>query len=178
MIDQAFDRISKDFMIHTFKNFGCGPDFVKWVSVLMADTKSCCLLRLVIRIFCRRGWNASGLPFFTTSLCSWGRTACNKNTTLWEHKRIQLSESKTWPLGKYHKNCTIYRLFNVVKKTKKKQNEQDMQQALGILAEFSAFSGLEINRMKSEAMWLGSKQNCTDDDDELMLNVLRCHETY
>ena len=37
-----------------------------------------------------------------------------------------------------------------------------MQQALGTLAEFSTFSGLEINRMKSEAMWLGSKQNCTD----------------
>ena len=25
-----------------------------------------------------------------------------------------------------------------------------------------AVSGLEINRMKSEAMWFGSKQNCTD----------------
>ena len=42
------------------------------------------------------------------------------------------------------------------------KDEQDMQQALGILAEFSTLSGLEINRMKSEAMWLGSKQNCTD----------------
>ena len=30
------------------------------------------------------------------------------------------------------------------------------------MAEFSTFSGLEINRMKSEAMRLGSKQNCTD----------------
>ena len=28
--------------------------------------------------------------------------------------------------------------------------------------QFSTFSGLEINRMKSEAMWLGSNQNCTD----------------
>ena len=37
-----------------------------------------------------------------------------------------------------------------------------MQQALEILAEFFTFSGLEINRMKSEAVWLGSKQNCTD----------------
>ena len=37
-----------------------------------------------------------------------------------------------------------------------------MQQALEILAEFSTFSGLEINRMKSEAMWLGSKQSCSD----------------
>ena len=38
---QAFDRISKDFMIHTLKKNGFGPDFVKWVSVLMADAKSC-----------------------------------------------------------------------------------------------------------------------------------------
>ena len=37
-----------------------------------------------------------------------------------------------------------------------------MQQALELLAEFSAFSGLGRNRMKSEAMWLGSSQNCTD----------------
>ena len=133
------------------KQFGFGPDFVKWVSVLMADTKSCCLLRLVIRTFCRRGWNTSGLPFFTTSLCSCGRTTCNINTTLWEHKRIELLESKKRPLGKYHKYCTLSRRFNVFFK-----HEQDMQQALEILAEFSTFSGLGRNRMKSEAMWLGS----------------------
>ena len=39
------------------------------------------------------------------------------------------------------------------------KDEQDMQQALKIRSEFSTFSGLEINRMRSEAMWLGSKQN-------------------
>ena len=38
---QAFDRMSKDFMIHTFEKIGFGSDFVKWVSVLMADAKSC-----------------------------------------------------------------------------------------------------------------------------------------
>ena len=42
------------------------------------------------------------------------------------------------------------------------KDEQDMQQALKIVAEFSTFSGLEINRLRSEAMWLGRKQNCTD----------------
>ena len=66
-------------------------------------------------------------------------------------------ESKKWPLGKYHKTALYADDLTLFKK-----NEQDMQQALGILAEFSTFSGLEINRMKSEAMWLGSKQNCTD----------------
>ena len=37
-----------------------------------------------------------------------------------------------------------------------------MKQALTIFAEFSSFSGLEINRKKSEAMWLGSKQHSSD----------------
>ena len=38
---QVFDRISKDFMIRTFKTFGFGLDFVRCVSVLIADAKSC-----------------------------------------------------------------------------------------------------------------------------------------
>ena len=33
---------------------------------------------------------------------------------------------------------------------------------LKLSAEFSSLSGLEINRTKSEAMWLGSKQDYTD----------------
>ena len=36
---EAFDRISKHFIL-TLKN-GFGPDFVKWVSALIADAKSC-----------------------------------------------------------------------------------------------------------------------------------------
>ena len=36
-----FDRISKDFMLKAFEKFGFGGDFVRWVSVLMRDAKSC-----------------------------------------------------------------------------------------------------------------------------------------
>ena len=36
-----FDCISKDFMINAFQKFGFVVDFVKWVCVLMKDTKSC-----------------------------------------------------------------------------------------------------------------------------------------
>ena len=42
------------------------------------------------------------------------------------------------------------------------KDEQDMQQALTILAEFTSFSGLETNRKKSDAMWLDRKQHCPD----------------
>ena len=44
------------------------------------------------------------------------------------------------------------------------KDEQDMQQALTIFAEFLSISGLEINGGGggSEAIWHGSKQHCTD----------------
>ena len=39
---EVFDTIStQKSMIQTFTNFEFGPDFVKWVSVLIANTKSC-----------------------------------------------------------------------------------------------------------------------------------------
>ena len=38
---QAFDRISKEFMLEAFKKFGFGEHFVKWVHILMNNSKSC-----------------------------------------------------------------------------------------------------------------------------------------
>ena len=100
---------------YTFKKFGFGPDFVKWVSVLMADAKDCvAYCSWLSKYFAVEAGTRQGCPFFTISLCSCGRSACNKNTTLWEHRRIKLLESTRWPLGKYHKHCTICRRFNVV----------------------------------------------------------------
>ena len=79
---QAFDRISKDFMIHTFKIIGFGPDFLKWVSVLMADAKSCvAYCGWLFEYFQVEAGIRQGC-LFHTSLCPCGRTACNKNTTL------------------------------------------------------------------------------------------------
>ena len=36
----AFDCISKEFMIKTFKKFGFGPTFISWVNLLMKETRS------------------------------------------------------------------------------------------------------------------------------------------
>ena len=96
------------------KKRGSGSYFVKWVSVLMADAKSCvAYCGWLFEYFQVEAGIRQGC-LFHTSLCPCGRTACNKNTTLWEHQRIKLLESKKWLLGKYHKICTICRRFNVV----------------------------------------------------------------
>ena len=40
--------------------------------------------------------------------------------------------------------------------------EDDMRYAHNLIHEFSIFYGLEVNKTKSHAMWLGSNKNCTD----------------
>ena len=157
MIDycQAFDRISKDFMIHTFKKIGFGPDFVKWVSVLMADAKSCVAYcgwlskYFAVEAGIRQGCPFSPLAFvLAVELLGIKTRQCEniKGLNYWK-ARNGLLESII-KIALYADNLTLFL-----------KDEHDMQQALKILAEFSTFSGLEINRMKSEAMWLGSKQN-------------------
>ena len=38
------------------------------------------------------------------------------------------------------------------------ENEQDLKTTLNIINTFATFSGLNINKNKSEAMWLGTKR--------------------
>ena len=41
-------------------------------------------------------------------------------------------------------------------------DEDDMRYALNVIHKFSIFSGLEVKKTKSHAMWPGSNKNCTD----------------
>ena len=41
-------------------------------------------------------------------------------------------------------------------------DENGMHHALSVIHEFSIFSGLEVNKTKSHAMWLGSNKKRTD----------------
>ena len=43
------------------------------------------------------------------------------------------------------------------------QDRDDLKNALSLVAYFSKFSGLAMNRNKTEAMWLGSKKYYTDE---------------
>ena len=42
------------------------------------------------------------------------------------------------------------------------EDKQDLKNALTLVTYFSKFSGLAMNRQKSEAMWLGSCKNCNE----------------
>ena len=150
---QAFDRISKDFMMLAFKKFGFGNDFLQWVQVLMSNTQSCIS-------YC--GWLSDyfdvnsgirqGCPFsplaFVLSL-ELLAIKIRDNSLI---KGIQLGQTELIDnfikIALFADDVTLFL-----------RNEEDMMHALTVFQHFSVFSGLEINRSKSEAMWLGSLKN-------------------
>ena len=142
-------------MIHTFNKFGFGLDFVKWVSVLMADAKSCvAYCGWLSEYFAAEAGIRQGCPFSPLAFVLAVELLAIKIQQCENIKGLNYWKARNGPLESiikialYADNLTLFL-----------KDEHDMQQALEILAEFSTFSGLEINRMKSEAMWLGSKQN-------------------
>ena len=155
----AFDCISKEFMLKTFRKFGFGPVFVSWIELLMKNTRSCinyagwlssyfpvesgirqgcpfsplafvlALELLAIKI--RQSPNVKGLPFY--SIC--------RADSIMESLKIAL----------YADDVTLFLA-----------DENDLRNVLFIFSLFKNVSGLELNILKCEAMWLGSNKNRQD----------------
>ena len=67
------------------------------------------------------------------------------------------------------KQCTLYNNIEDIKTdlyaddiTLFLNDENDMWYGFNAIHEFSVFSGLEVNKTKSHATWLGSNKNCMD----------------
>ena len=151
---QAFDRISKELMITAFKMFGFGPDFIKWVQVLMTNTLSSIS-------YC--GWTSEyfqvdsgirqGCPFSPLAFVVGIELLAIKLRNSKNIKGIKLgcSENPVSDLIKVALYADDVTLFLT--------DLQDLKYSLEVIQEFSLFSGLVINQSKSVAMWLGSKKN-------------------
>ena len=152
---KAFDRISKKFMITAFNRFGFGPQFVKWVCILMSNTRS------------RIGYNGwmsedfdvecgirQGCPFSPMAFVIAVELLA---ITLRSDRRINgicidnvISDQYVHKILKvllYADDITLFL-----------NDDRDISAVLDILQRFKALSGLVINRSKSEAMWLGTKK--------------------
>ena len=132
-------------MLQTFRKFGCGPDFVKWVSVLMADAKSCVAYcgwiseYFAVEAGVRQGCPFSPLAFvLSVELLAIKIRHCEniKGLNSWKARNSLLESIITTAL--YTDDITLFL-----------KDEKDMREALKIFAEFSSFSGLAINRKKN-----------------------------
>ena len=155
---QAFDRISKEFMICTFEKFGFGPDFMQWVKVIMAESVSCVSYSGWLSEFFRVDSGIrQGCPFSPLAFVLAVEILAIKIRESRHIKGIKLDRhreqniSSFLKIAMYADDVTLFL-----------SHEQDMHQALSLFHNFSEFSGLEINKQKSVAMWLGSKKHCGD----------------
>ena len=152
---KAFDCISKKFMIAALKRFGFGQEFVKWVSVLMTNTKS------------RIGYNGWISDVFDVNRGI--RQGCPLSPLVFiiglEMMAIKVRSTKDIK-GINIENCmndnylqkVIKTLLYADDMTLFLQSKNDVRLVLDALDSFKKVSGLYINRKKSEAMWLGANK--------------------
>lgn len=155
----AFDCISKEFMLKAFQMFGFGPEFVKWVNVLMNNSKSsvnyCGWLSdfFPVESGIRQGCPFSSLGFVLAIelLAIKIRTSRRIKGISIKNKGNPLIDDILLKIALYADDITLFL-----------EDEKDLQEALQIFDIFSRASGLSMNVNKCEAMWLGSKKYCQD----------------
>ena len=147
----AFDCISKEFMLKTFKKFGFGPNFISLVSIIMKDARSCVNYA---------GWLSSYFPVSSgiRQGCPFSPMAFILAIELLAIKLRKNNNIKGLPLvtgiaagqldilkvALYADDLTLFLT-----------DENDLKHALNVFANFEKVSGLALNIAKCEAMWIG-----------------------
>ena len=150
----AFDTISKEYIAWSFKRFNFGKDFVRWVEVIMKNTNSCINYMgwlsesIEINSGIRQGRPFSPMAFILALELLAIRLRADENV-----KGIKL------PKGVTNSDSLLKVLLYADDITLFLEDRNDLKNALTLVSYFSKFSGLAMNRDKSEAMWLGSNKN-------------------
>jgi hypothetical protein len=136
---RAFDSISKDFIIWAFKRFGFGDYFVRWIFPVNSGI--------------RQGCPFSPLAFIV-ALELLAIKIRNEPSIKGIELPISFSAVEISTVLKillYADDITIFL-----------QDKNDLEKLLELLNSFAMFSNLEINKNKTEAMWLGSKKDADE----------------
>ena len=150
----AFDCISKDYMLQTFKLFGFGDGFLRWVSTLMNDAVSCVgYCGWISESFPVEAGIRQGCPFsplaFVLAIEVLAITLRGCSTI----KGIKIKQNRP---EDFIKLLTAIHADDI---TLFLEDEKDMRFAISIPEDFADISGLIVNKLKTEAMWLGRYRN-------------------
>lgn len=157
---RAFDSISKEYMIWTFKKFGFGPNFINWIEVLTKNTESSINYM---------GWLSE------TFKCDCGiRQGCPLSPRIFvlaleilaiKIRGDELVKGIRLPnayLGPFNLNKRLKLAMYADDITAFLSDKKDVNQLLLIVKQFTSVSNLAINESKTEGMWLGTEKNRTE----------------
>ena len=157
----AFDTISKQFILWAFKQFNFGENYIKWVKTIMENTKSHVNYlgwispSIDINSGIRQGCPYSPMAFVLALEILAIKIRNDENI-----KGIKLpnisQQNNILKILLYADDITLFL-----------QERVDLKNALTLVTYFSKFSGLAMNRAKSEAMWTGSNHNNEDKPYEI-----------
>ena len=145
---KAFDTIDKTFLVESFRRAGFGPEFLQWIGILMKDTESCIN-------YC--GWLSQFFPVETgiRQGCPFSPLAFVLATELLAHKIRQASEIRGVSIPCAYGEVIIKLGMYADDTTLLLHDEDDVHNALQEVEKFALFSGLKLNRLKTEAMMIG-----------------------
>ena len=152
---KAFDSLEWIFMFETLKKFGFKESFLKWIQLMYSDIKGC---------ITNNGWVSSRFKAFRGI-----KQGCPLSSLLFvlaveimaikirENKNIKGLEIKLESSTNTLKICQLADDTTLFLHSK-----QDITAALNLIERFGNFSGLKLNRTKTEGIWLGKLKHCKE----------------
>ena len=141
---KAFDSLEWNFILKAFKTFGFGPPLIQWVKTFYNNIQSCVINNgyatpfFELQLGVRQGCPLSGILFVIA-------VEILANSMRDDQSIMGITiKGKEYKLSQYadDTSCFARDIDSVVKLFEK-------------LEAFKSCSGLELNRSKTEAMWLG-----------------------
>ncbi len=144
----SFDSISKDLLIEVFKIFGFGDNFIRWLEILNNKTMSCINYSgwlsswFPLERGIRQGCPLSPMCFvLTCELLSNKIRQSNQVKGVKVPTHLGFGEVK---LTQFADDATLFL-----------SDEHSLKKSFILIELFSQFSGLVLNKNKTEAIWLG-----------------------
>ena len=150
--ENSFDSLEWHFLEKCLELFNFGPDLIRWVNTFYKNVKSCiinnglCSHYFNVERGVRQGDPLS--PYLFVICVEILAIAVRNDENI---KGIKISDSETKLLQFADDTTAILADLN------------SAQALLKLLNDFEKVSGLKLNVMKTEAMWIGSLQNCEDE---------------
>ena len=148
----AFDSISKDYMFYAFDKFGFGEKFVRWVKVLFTNSEnSINYLGWISGSFKLHSGIRQGCPFSPLAFILALELLAIKIRTDPTIKGLNLPGFPSVPdiklkLALYADDITLFL-----------KDQNDVQNTLTLIKQYSKFSGLDMNEEKSNIMGIGTE---------------------
>lgn len=157
---KAFDSLEWSFMLETLKKFGFKNNFIRWIEIMYTDIKGCIL---------NNGWVSRKFSIFRGI-----RQGCPASALIFvlavEIMAIKIRENKNlkgMEIKLDGKTCSLKISQLADDATLFVKSPQDIIVAMNIIETFGSYSGLRLNRSKTEGIWLGRLKHSKDKSENI-----------